>query len=384
MGYRGLRQWRGKLELPSGAVNAAIALCISACAVTFREVPRAGVNEASEYMGSPMRAPAQLEHLDSMPQLAWTAPVGRGVTGAPAVGERVTVIASVDRWVYAIDTRSGELFWRYRGSDSFGTGPVMGNGAIYVATEGGDGVITAIDMRSGKRRWQSRVGTIAAPMVLRDSILYAATEGGFLLALDTRNGRTRWSRAAAPSRAGPLVTRSFVAVPGLTDSLFVFEAVTGRPLSRVSIPGAVTAPLAMVSDSLAAATSPGGLLFALELPGGAVRWRVDTRNPIPGGPVVHGDTVFAITNACGLWQVSGAAPETARPIALGCRTRTGPAILRDGVLVATISGEIEFHDRIGQRRRWSLPVEGELLHPPMVHRGQIVVAPVIGEVMSFR
>jgi hypothetical protein len=384
LGYRRLQQWRGKLERPFRTVNVAVLVCITACAVTFRDVPRSGVNEVHEYLGSAMRAPAELEHLDSIPQLAWTAVVGRGVTGAPAVGERVTAIASVDRWVYAIDTRSGELFWRFRGSDAFGVGPVMGGGAVYVATETGDGVITSIDLHTGKRRWQSRVGTVAAPMVLRDTILYAATRGGVLLALNTRDGRTEWSRVAAQSRAGPLVTRSFVAVPGLIDSLFVFEAGTGRPIARVSIPTAVIAPLAMISDSLIVASSPEGAVFALELPSGEVRWRVDTRESIPGGPVVHGDTVFAITNGCAFWQIPVGAPGDAHSRSLGCRTRTGPAILRDGVLVATVAGDLQFHDRSGRSRHWSLSIGGELLHPPIVQRGQIVIVPVLGDVMSFR
>src|SRR5688500_13999761 len=106
-------------------------MVLTACAVTFRDVPRAGVNEVRESLGSPARAPAQRERLDSGPELAWSSTTGRGVTGVPAVGERVTVIASVDRWVYAIDTRSGELFWRYRGPDGFGVGAVMGGGAVY-------------------------------------------------------------------------------------------------------------------------------------------------------------------------------------------------------------------------------------------------------------
>ncbi len=369
--------------MPSGAVNAALLLCISACAVTFRDVPRAGVNEWHEYLGSPTRTPSELEQIDAEPRTAWAAPAGRGVTGALAVGERVTVIASVDRWVYALDTRSGELFWRFRGTDAFGVGPVMGNGAIYVATETGDGVVTSIDLQSGKRRWQSRIGRTAAPMVLRDSILYIATQGGLLVALNVTDGSTLWTRAAGASRAGPLVTRSFIALPGLSDSLFVFEAVTGRPIARARMPGAVIAPLAMVSDSLIAAATPGGIVFTVALPSATVPWQVDTREPIPGGPAVHGDTVFAITNACTFWQlpVGNAAAE---PMRLRCRTRTAPTILRNGVLVATIDGELQYHARSGAARPWSLTIGGELLHPPVVRNGQIVVAPVLGDVMSFR
>ena len=371
--------------MASGAVNAALVVCITtACAVTFHDVPRAGVNEAHEYLGSPTRTPEALEHLENEPEAVWSVTAGRGITGAPAVGERVTAVASVDRWVHALDTRSGNLFWRFRGTDAFGVGPVMGAGAIYVATETGDGIATSIDILSGKRRWQSRIGRVAAPLVLRDTILYVSTQSGLLLALSTRDGSTLWSRVAAPSRAGPLVTASFIAVPGLTDSLFVFSTGTGHPIARVRLPSTITAPLAMISDSLVAAAAPAGAVLAIELPSGALRWRVETGNPIPGGPAVHGDTVFALTNSCAFWQIAVSAPAVARPTQLGCRTRTGPTVLRDGVLVATIDGDLRFHDRSGQGRSWSLAIGGELPHPPIVQRGQIVVAPILGNVMSFR
>jgi len=379
-----LQQWRGKLEVPSGAVNAALTVLLAACAVTFRDVPRVGVNEVREYLGTPTRTPLQLERLDSVPELAWTAPTGRGVTGAPAVGERVTVIASVDRWVYALDTRSGQLFWRYRGPDAFGVGAVMGGGAVYVATEAGDGFVTSIDLHTGKRRWQVRAGLVAAPLVLRDTTLYTVTTAGLLLALDTRTGATRWSRVAGASRGGPLVTATFIAVPSLSDSMFVFATDGGRALTRVALPSGVTAPLAMIRDSLVVAASPAGGIFALALPQGTVEWRVDTRDPVPGAPVVHGDTVFAITNACALWQIPSSAPAAAASLPLPCRTRTGPTILRDGVLVATIAGDLLFHERSGVGRQWTLGVGGDLRHPPIVQHGQIVVAPVLGDVMSFR
>jgi hypothetical protein len=370
--------------MPWGAVNAALAVLMTACAVTFRDVPRAGVNEVREYLGSPTRTPPQLERLDSIPEIAWASTTGRGVTGLPAVGERVTVITSVDRWVYAIDTRSGELFWRYRGPDGFGIGAVMGGGAVYVATETGDGFVTAIDLLTGKRRWQVRAGLIAAPLVLRDTTLYAVTNAGVLLALDTRTGATRWSRVAGASRGGALVTTTFIAVPSLNDSLFVFATEGGRPLTRTALPRGVTAPLAMLGDSLVAAASPAGGVFALSLPQGTVAWQVDTRDPVPGAPVVHADTVFAITNACVLWQIPNAAPRSASRITLPCRTRTGPTILSDGVLVATVAGDLLFHERSGRSRRWTLSVGGELRHPPIVQHGQIVVAPVLGDVVSFR
>jgi glucose dehydrogenase len=354
------------------------------CVVTFRDVPRVGVNEWHEYLGDPSRAPAADEDLGSTPTIAWLAEVGRGVTGAAAVGERVTVVASAERWVHALDTRSGELFWRYRGPGAYGAGPVIGGGQVFVATEGGDGFVTAIDVFTGRRRWQRRLGPVASPLVLRDTTLYVVTQSGLLFALDSRTGTARWSRLAAPSRAGALVTGAFVAVAGLNDSLLVFARDGGQVLARTRLPVSVIAPLAAWGDSLAIAASPAGSLAAVHLPAGDVRWQVTTGDPVAGSPAVAGDTAYALTTACALWRIPVSGPPHPEPAPLGCRTATGPMLVRGGLLVATIRGELQLHDRAGRTRRWSIELGGEIRHPAIIQHGQIVVVPVLGDVVSLR
>lgn len=373
--------------MAGGRVNARrvllLGLAVGGCIVTFRDVPRVGTNEWREYLGEPGRALSASERLDSTPRIAWLAQAGRGIEGAPAVGERVTVVTSADRWVHALDTRSGELFWRFRGPDAFGAGPVMGGGMVYAATEAGDGVVMAIDLFTGRRRWQSRLGRVAAPMVLRDSTLYLVTQTGLLYALNARTGGTRWSRLAAPSRSGPLVTTAFIAVASLSDSLLTFTR-DGRSVSRVGLPVGVVAPLAAWGDSLAIATSPAGAVLGLSLSGGEVRWRVDTGDPVAGSAAVAGDTVYVLTTACALWRLPAAGPPHGPPARLDCRTRAGPTLVQDGVLVATIRGELQLHDRSGRARHWSIDIGGELRHPAIIQHGQIVIAPVLGDVVSLR
>jgi hypothetical protein len=54
------------------------------------------------------------------------------------------------------------------------------------------------------------------------------------------------------------------------------------------------------------------------------------------------------------------------------------------VLVATVGGEVIFYDAAARRRVWTRQVRGPLRQPPVVRRGQIVVAPTLGDVVSFR
>jgi len=347
-------------------------------------VPADADPDVPDYLGDVRRAPSAEEVIDTAPARVWSADVGRGSVGAPAVGDRVTAVTTVDRWVYALDTRTGRTFWRYRGDAPYGAGPAIGDGRVYVASEGRDGRLTALSLRDGKRRWRVRVGDVAGPIVLHEGTVYGATQDGTAFAYAAADGQRRWTRSVGPTRSSPLVAGSRLAIVTLTDSLIVLEAASGAVLGRSGLPSSTLAPLALIDDSTLAMASPAGGLLAVGVPGGRVRWHIPTGAPIFGAPSVWRDTVFALTNRCTLWAVPAANPAGADTAAIGCVAVAGPTIVRDGVLVAAVGGEVIYFDRRRRRRVWSRAVQGELRHPPIVRRQQIVVAPASGAVVSFR
>ena len=375
----------GNLGRPLASVNAAAAaLLLASCLGPRRPVPREAASDVREYLGSPARAPAQLERVDSAPAPVWRTAAGRGTVGALAVGDRVTAVATVDRWVYALDTRTGQLFWRYRGDAPYGAGPVMAGGRVFAATEGREGKLTAIALATGRRRWQANVGDVASPLALGDSTVHGATQPGVAFAFRADNGRRIWTRLVGPTRSGPLLLGRSVVYATLTDSLIVLDAANGVPRSRSKLPVSTAAPLARLDDSTAVLTSPSGRVVAAAVPSGRVRWEVDTREPVYGAPVVMHDTVYALTNRCTLFVIPVTAPARVATIPLDCVSEAAPAIVQGGVLVATIRGEVIYYSRDSGRKIWSRSVRGELRHPPAVRNGQILVAPILGPVVSFR
>ena len=380
-------RWAGKLRTLRNRVNcgasALAAIVAAACGVTFHDVPRGGANDVTEYLGGPTRSSTAAERVDSAPERVWSATAGRGTLGAVAMGERVTAIASVDRWVYLLDSRSGRVLWRYRGNAPYGAGPVIGAGRVFVASEGRDGRLTAIDLHSGKRKWSANVGDVGSPLTLADSSLFGVTQSGEAFAYAAGSGKRRWMRVIGPSRSGALVTAARVAVVTLTDSLFVLDRFTGAIVTRASLGASTLAPLALVGDSAVALSSPGGEVVLASLTG-VVLWRRATGAPVFGAPVVIADTVFAVTSHCTLWAIPVTVPSAADTASLGCNTLAAPAMVRDGVLVATVGGDVVFFDRARRRRVWSRSAQGELRQPPAILHGQIIVAPAIGDVVSFR
>ena len=113
---RRLPGWTGKLFSALVGVNVR---CASE-QVMSRDLPV----DAREYLLTPTRAPSAGETIDGEPRLVWRATVGRGVR-APAVSSRCHALTSTDRWVYAIDNRSGAMFWRRRGDGAYTTAAVV-------------------------------------------------------------------------------------------------------------------------------------------------------------------------------------------------------------------------------------------------------------------
>lgn len=368
------------------AVAAVVALAIAVACVPFaRTMPTSGFPAVASYLGAADRAPARDEAVDTSPDVVWRRRIGRGTLGLPAVGERVTIVATVDRWLYAIDTRTGVVLWRRRGDSPFGAGPVVGGGLIVSGSEGQYGRVAANRLTDGRRRWFIRIGDVAAPLTIAGGSVYGITSAGLAFAARLEDGRMLWRREIGPGRAAPVILGDRVAYVTMTDTIAVLDAVRGTLVARATLPLSTRAAPTRLDDSTLVLADPGGGLLAVAVPDGHVRWRVETSRPVLGPAVLARDTLFALTTECTLWRVPVAAPSAADSVAIpDCVTEAAPTVLRDGVLVASVRGEVILFDPRTRRRVFTRSVRGALRHPPLVLDGQILVAPTLGEVVSFR
>ena len=377
-----------KLSRTSRTVNSIscslLLAVLAACATTSGRVPREGVNDVPEYLGNAQRVRDGSETVGTNPTVIWRQDAGRGSTGAVAMGERLTLVTSLDRFVTALDTRDGTKHWRFHGPNPYGTGPLVQEGRVYVATEGSPGVVTAINLYTGRKRWQANVGDVSTPLTLRKGTLYVGVQQGTLYALRADNGKHRWVHPRVPSRSGPTVVGGHVALVTTTDSLIVLDATTGASQSRSAIGAGTIAPLTAVNDTTVVMASPGGELVAMAIPSGRVLWRLSTRTPVLGASVFARDTIFAVTNDCVLWRVAVTGVAADSGLSMGCQTLTAPTVVRDGVLIATTDGRVVYFSTATGKEVWSRVIGGELRHPPMVLNGQMIIAPLRGKVVSLR
>jgi len=200
--------------------------------------------------------------------------------------------------------------WRERvgGAESAELAPALADGKVYAAGDGGS--VLAIDAADGRELWRVGLDTRLSGGVGADARTVAVATGqGEVLALEARDGKTRWRvRVSSEVLAPPRVVAGLVVARSADSRIHALDGEDGKrrwsyqrtPVSlRLRTPQGMT-PL---GDTLFAGFS-GGRLVALALDTGAVRWEASVAVPrgttelervtdVVGDPAVVGREVCA-------------------------------------------------------------------------------------------
>jgi outer membrane protein assembly factor BamB len=120
----------------------------------------------------------------------WTVKLDPPVIGPPrAIGGLLYVVSG--GMLLALDPRSGDTMWRYRGRLDLST-PVFAKNLLYTTDVG---ALYALDPATGAERWRRQTGaTVPGPVAILDGVAYAGGDG-VLHAFDAESGEPRWTYA---------------------------------------------------------------------------------------------------------------------------------------------------------------------------------------------
>lgn len=342
---------------------------------------------------------------DEQPVDVWRTEVGRGLRAAPVVTGPVVLLATTNRMVTALSAETGEIFWEQRLSGTLTVQPLVDGDRIFVATATEDAEVYALRLRDGRTLWKRKLPQVREAPLLLENVLYVGTQTGRVLALEVEEkGALRWeARLGASTASTPVAWNGHIAVGTGRDSLVFLDARDGRGRERVALPGEVSAPPALVGDTLILPFYSGELL-ALELvavveparPGdggrrngsGAGRgelWRVRLGAPILAAPVAAEDgKVYVLTRDGEIWAVARGAGDATHLASLG-GVATASLVLAGRTLVAgLLDGRLVAVDRGTGATRWSVRFEDSVHAPVAVHSGAIFVPLLRGTVVKLR
>lgn len=257
---------------------------------------------------------------DAEGKLRWKAQASSEILSAPAVGQGLVIVRSIDNRIAAYDSDSGTRRWILQRSTpplTLRTAPgiVISEGAAFVALPGGK--LLALSLQNGAPRWEATVGdprgtteleriadVSGTPVVVGRDVCAVAYQSR-VACFDLATGGPRWAKEIS-SDTGLAADERFVFVADERGALNAFRRDGGASAwrndklanRRLSVP---------VSFGRAVAVGDGqGYVHFLSREDGSFLSRVKTGSSpiIPASPIVAGANVVFQTQAGALVALS--------------------------------------------------------------------------------
>ena len=258
--------------------------------------------------------------------MKWKFKTGSRITSSPAVSAGLVYFGSYDSNFYAVDAVTGQLKWKFQTGgerrfaarhlhgaepaaetmpdpfDFFLSSLVVWNGAVYFG--GGDTYIYALDTASGAMKWKFKTGDVVhASPAISSGILFVGSWDSYFYALDAATGKEKWrfKTGEDPDIHNQVGIQSSASVTdgvvyfGCRDSNFyAVDAVTGKQRWSFSNKGswAIASP-AVLDGRVYFATSDSGFVHALDAKSGAPIFSLDFKHwPMFSSPAIAGGTLY--------------------------------------------------------------------------------------------
>lgn len=172
--------------------------------------------------------------------------INAGVPLTAGVGSDGSILAvAAEKGVLMAFDGEGKLRWKAQASSEILSAPAVGQGLVVVRSV--DNRIAAFDIESGARRWVAQRTSppltlrTAPGIVISDATAFVALPGGRLLALALSNGGPRWEVAVGDPRGtteleriadlsgAPVVAGRDVCAVAYQGRIACFDAATGTP-----------------------------------------------------------------------------------------------------------------------------------------------------------
>lgn len=220
---------------------------------------------------------------------------------SPAISGNTVFFSSGNR-IYALDTASGALKWKYPQDQPMATvirtSPAIANDTVFFGAE--DGKLYAIDSERGKYVWafDTRSNISSSPTIV-EGIVYFGSGDGKVWAIDSKTGipapafKTGFKSTDEISGA-PAVANGFVYVLSLDQVLHAVGSATGKERWSFRLLGSVLNQTPVVSGEFLYIAN-GTNLTSLMGRTGTLRWNKILPSDVAAAPAITESAVFIVT-----------------------------------------------------------------------------------------
>ncbi|MDZ4832392.1 MAG: PQQ-binding-like beta-propeller repeat protein [Candidatus Melainabacteria bacterium] len=229
----------------------------------------------------------------------WRTTMPNGVVSMPAISGNGLIVPSMTGRVSHFDIRDGGKLWDVDLKAPIVCNPTIYGDVVFLATRAGD--IHSLQLKNGKERWQANLDgpIVSTPATSADS-MYVGTQAGTFYSLDIESGQSMWEHQVNRGIiSGAVIIFTSVIFCGQDKWLYSCEKYDGRLRWKSAVKGTVQSALSGAAQSVIA-VSREGWMQGFESETGHMKWQKN----------------------------------------FGCRLESQPLVLKNGLLVASVEGEL--------------------------------------------
>jgi outer membrane protein assembly factor BamB len=240
----------------------------------------------------------------------WSYQTGDVIFSSPTVANGIVYIGSLDGNLYALDSGTGGLRWKFfAGAGGVkATAAAVANGVLYIGPHyvgnPGSSVLYALNAGTGALLWKYPTFEIESAPTVNNGVVYIGDwniddSTGNLYALNVRTGALLWKYNArlvinaAPAVAnGVVYLPSFARNPNNPSKLHALNANTGALLWTYQTAGQIESSPAVANGVVYVASYQDGTLHALNASTGVLLWKYIAGAGIISSPAVANGVVY--------------------------------------------------------------------------------------------
>lgn len=273
------------------------------------------------------------------------------VYGLPAVTDKLVLVASYNKMLYAFDRATGRQAWSapFTAEGALIGGATVHGDRVYVGSS--DHRVYALDLNTGEPVWAQPFETTnwvwGAPAV-DDERVYVGSMDHYVYAIDREDGKLVWRHNIGGSVPGNVVLSNGMLFVGAVDKqLHALKAEDGsevwaRPL------GHWVWGEALVQDGYVYAGSLDGRVHALQVSDGTLRWESEKlEGAVRAGPVLLGDQLIVGTDSGSIYRIALDSGRSTLLFKASAGVLSRPAIEDGRIYIGTTMGEVVALDASG-------------------------------------
>ncbi|MCC6512213.1 MAG: PQQ-binding-like beta-propeller repeat protein [Pirellulaceae bacterium] len=337
--------------------------------------------------GNPASTGATADQLPSEPELIWQLPLGgNGFEGAPVIEKQTIYLGDFDGRVVAVDLISGKLKWEKKFDTNFAAPAAVQGDLLLIGDL--DGKLHAIKSNDGSELWafETEAQIDAGASFFGDTVLITS-EDGTLYCLNKTNGQLIWKYETGDQlRCGATLSGERTFLGGCDGKLHIVDVKLGKSAREPAPLDGPTGSTPAVAGGLAIVPTHGGDLFALKVEDGSQAWKFRDQKlaqEFQNSVAISEQLVVASSQNRRVFALDLTTGVKRWDITLRKKCDSSPVIAGDKIALAASDGRIMLLDLASGRELWLYEVKGSFTASPAVADNKLVVASDKGTIFCF-